>query len=46
MSVYELAEKYYPILWNDSRLDLLLQANRLTQEEVDKIKNKDTDQKN
>ena len=37
MSVYEMAEKYYPRLWDKSRLDALVEAGRLTAEERDKI---------
>lgn len=33
MSVYELAQKYYPRLWDRERLEALLAAGRLTQEE-------------
>lgn len=38
MTVYELARQYYPRLWDDARLDQLVQAGRLTQEEVEEIK--------
>lgn len=37
MSVYELAQKYYPRLWDRERLEALLAAGRLTQEEYDKL---------
>ena len=37
MSVYELAQKYYPRLWDKSRLDALLAAGKLTQEEFDSL---------
>lgn len=37
MSVYELAKKYYPRLWDKSRLDALVQAGRLTEEEYKEI---------
>ena len=37
MSVYELARKYYPRLWDKSRLDALLAAGKLTQEEYDSL---------
>lgn len=39
MSVYELAERYYPRLWDKSRLEALVAAGRLTEEEVAKIIN-------
>lgn len=37
MSVYELAQKYYPRLWDKSRLEALVQAGRLTQAEMNEI---------
>ncbi len=37
MSVYELAQKYYPRLWDRERLEALLAAGRLTQEEYDSL---------
>lgn len=37
MSVYELAQKYYPRLWNRERLEALLAAGRLSQEEFDRL---------
>jgi len=37
MTVYELAQKYYPRLWNKSRLDALLAAGKLTQKEYDSL---------
>lgn len=39
MTIYEMAEKYYPRLWPIERLDALLAAGKLTQEEYDKIVN-------
>lgn len=33
MSVYELAKKYYPRLWDRDRLKALVTAGRLTQQE-------------
>lgn len=33
MSVYELAQKYYPRLWDRERLEALLAAGRLSQAE-------------
>lgn len=35
MTVFELARKYYPRLWDRERLEALLAAGRLTQEEFD-----------
>lgn len=37
MSVYELAQKYYPSLWDRERLEALLAAGRLSQEEFDQL---------
>lgn len=41
MSVYDLAQKYYPRLWDKSRLEALLEAGRLTAEEYLKITGED-----
>ena len=41
MSTYELAKKYYPRLWNIERLNTLLAAGKLTQEEYDDVVNAD-----
>ena len=38
MTVYELARQYYPRLWDDARLEQLVQAGRLTPEEAEEIK--------
>lgn len=44
MSTYELAKKYYPRLWDKSRLEALVEAWRLTEEEVEEIiSEKETD---
>lgn len=37
MTVYEMARKYYPRLWDKSRLEALLAAGKLTQEEYDSL---------
>ena len=37
MTVYELARKYYPRLWDRERLEALLAAGRLRQEEFDQL---------
>lgn len=37
MNVYELAKRYYPHLWSIERLDALLAAGKLTQEQYDEI---------
>lgn len=33
MDVFELAKKYYPLLWDKSRIDALYEAGKLTDEE-------------
>lgn len=38
MSVYEMARKYYPRLWDDARIDALVQAGRLTKEEGEQLR--------
>lgn len=39
MNVYGMAKRYYPRLWNKSRLEALAAAGRLTEEEVEEIIN-------
>lgn len=39
MTVYEMAMKYYPELWDKNRLDQLLFIKKLTNEEYNKIVN-------
>lgn len=38
MNVFELAKQYYPLLWNDARIDALVTAGKLTQAQADEIK--------
>lgn len=38
MTIYEMAQKYYPRLWDDSRLDQLVKAGRLTREQAEEVK--------
>ena len=33
MSVYEMAKKYYPVLWDIDRIRQLVEAKRLTSQE-------------
>ena len=33
MTVFEMASKYYPLMWDKSRLDRLKEAGRLNEEE-------------
>ena len=37
MRVYEMAKAYYPRLWDKSRLEALVAAGRLTEEEYQEI---------
>lgn len=37
MSVFEMAKKYYPRLWDKARLDALVKAGKLTREEAEEI---------
>lgn len=37
MTVYEMAQKYYPRLWDKERLEALVAAGRLSQAEFDKL---------
>lgn len=39
MTVYEMAKKYYPKLWNKDRIDALYKAGKLTEEEYNSIIN-------
>lgn len=40
MSVFEMAERYYPRLWSDARLEALVRAGRLTVQEAEAVKEK------
>ncbi len=37
MTVFEMAKKYYPRLWNKKRIDALHHAGKLTDEEYAEI---------
>lgn len=37
MSAYELAKQYYPRLWDKDRIDALLLAGKITEEEYNDI---------
>lgn len=41
MNVFELAQKYYPSLWDINRLKALVVANKLTAEEYKLITGED-----
>lgn len=38
MTILEMAKQYYPRLWDDRRLDMLVAAGQLTQQEVEQVK--------
>lgn len=38
MTVFDMAKKYYPILWDDSRIDALVSTGKLTEDEASKIR--------
>jgi hypothetical protein len=40
MSVYEMAQKYYPRLWSIERIEALYKAGKLTEEEYTSLVNK------
>lgn len=40
MSAYEMALKYYPVLWDEKRIKALYEAGKLTEEEYNTIINK------
>ena len=37
MTAYELAKKYYPLLWDEKRIEALFEAGKLTEEEYKEI---------
>lgn len=37
MTIYEMALKYYPRLWDEKRLNALVEAGRLTKAQAKKI---------
>jgi hypothetical protein len=39
MTVYEMAKKYYPRLWDANRIETLYKAGKLTKEEYNSIIN-------
>ena len=45
MTVFEMAMKYYPRLWNKKRIDALYDAGKLTDEEYAEIMSADTEVK-
>ena len=43
MTVYEMALNYYPRLWDEDRIDQLVQAGRLTEQEAEESKTSSKD---
>ena len=43
MSVFEMAKKYYPRLWDRDRIERLAEAGKLTEEEAKEITGEDDD---
>lgn len=41
LSVKELAKKYYPRLWDDERLKLLVERGQMTEEEYAEVTGKE-----
>ena len=37
MTVFEMAKKYYPLLWDINRIDALYKAGKLTKAEYEEI---------
>ena len=40
MSAYEMALKYYPLLWDERRIKALYEAGKLTEKEYKAVLNK------
>lgn len=40
MTVFEMAQYYYPTMWDIKRLEALLKAKKITQKEFDEITKK------
>lgn len=38
MTILDLARRYYPRLWDDRRLEMLVEVGQLTWQEVEKVK--------
>ncbi len=37
MTVFEMAKKYYPLLWDEKRIEALYKAGKLTKEELEAV---------
>lgn len=40
MTVFEMAKKYYPRLWDDSRIDALIIAGKLSKDQAESLRKK------
>ncbi len=43
MNVLEMAKKYYPRLWDRERIEALVRAGKLTEEEAKEVTGEDED---
>lgn len=43
MTVFEMAKKYYPILWDSNRITTLYEAGKLTKDEYEELVGEDTE---
>lgn len=43
MNVFEMAKKYYPLLWDKKRIEALYKAGKLTEKEYKEIVGCDTE---
>lgn len=39
MTVKEMAQKYYPAMWNEERIEALVSAGKLSREDADEVIN-------
>lgn len=39
MTVKEMAQKYYPTMWNEERIEALVTAGKLSREDADEVIN-------
>lgn len=37
MTIFEMAKRYYPRLWDEERIQILVDAGRLTEEEAEEV---------
>ena len=44
MNVFELAKKYYPLLWVKERIDALVAAGKLTETEATEVTQVETEE--